>query len=102
MNVHEAAEYLNQAYPDRFKKKLTYLEIKRWLEKRHIKALTETFLDQAVQENRIPPKRGRPVHFSECDKNDIIAACKIMPQGQVAKKFGCDPSYVSLVIRGLR
>ena len=102
MDENDALLYLNNNYPDQFKKPVTLLTLRRWLKKGNIKSLDKEHLDKAIEQGGIPPKRGRPPKFSECDKDDIIAACDHMSQGEVAKRFGCDPSYVSLIVRGLR
>ena len=102
MDEKEAALYLNTEYSEHFKKLVTYHTVKRWLGKGRIVELSELELDKAVQQNRIPPKRGRPARFTQANKDDIIEACKTMTRGAVARMFKCDESYVSLVVRGLR
>lgn len=102
MDEKQAAVYLNENHSEHFSKVVTAYDVKRWIGQGRIVELSTEELDNAIATKRIPPKRGRPARFSECDKGDIIAACEVMPQGQVAKKFGCDPSYVSMIVRGLR
>ena len=102
MTENEVLEYLNNHHGNYFVKPVTRQTLKRWTEKGNIAEWTEQSLDKAIKENRIPPKRGRPTRFNDADKADIITACESMPQGKVAKMLGCSPSYVSLVVRGLR
>ena len=102
MDTTQALEYINTEYITYFAKPVTAQTLKRWIGKGRIADLTQEALDKAITTGKIPPKRGRPARFTDCDKDGIIAASETMSRGQVAKLFECSASYVSLVVRGLR
>jgi hypothetical protein len=68
----------------------------RWL-------TTEEALDRAIHTKNIPPRAGRRRRFSREDRE---AMCKMHASGktlkEIASRYGCDQSYVSLLVRGLR
>ena len=100
MNEKEAALYLNENHSQHFTKEVTPYDIKRWQGQGRIPLdPEEEDISNSVLENKIPPKRGRPSRYTECDIESIIAACEHMPQGMVAQKFGCSQSYVSQICR---
>jgi hypothetical protein len=102
MDEQQALDYLNTEHEKHFIKKVTMDTLKRWRRMGKITSFTEDEIDRAVLTKRVPPKRGRPSRYSQCDIESIIEACKHMPQGVVAQKWECDPSYVSRLVRGER
>lgn len=69
---------------------------KRWI-------TTEDALDEAIHKKNIPPKAGRKRRYSKEQRERM---CKLYAGGKtlssIASMFGCDESYVSLLVRGLR
>jgi hypothetical protein len=60
-------------------------------------------IDFAIGQDTIPPKTGSHRRYTDEQKAEM---CVLKAQGwtleQIAQKFGCDQSYVSLVYRGKR
>lgn len=84
----------------------------KWMNRGHLEGwqdvsrhwfTTTDYVDGAVSLSKIPPKIGMPRTFTSDQKNRMK---RMREEGhtlkEIAKKYGCDPSYVSYVYRGLR
>lgn len=110
MQTRDAAQYLEEQYGIEVKPDT----IPGWIKKEYLEGCkeggrwctTQEALDAAVHTKNIPPKPGRKRRYSATDRErmrDMYAK----GQGkhtlsEIAEMFGCDESYVSLVVRNLR
>lgn len=106
MNTREAAIYLLEKHglnvmPEK---------VSKWLAAGHVDGkkisgrwdTTEAEIDSAIERTTLPPKVGRRRTFTKRQRQQMRDMCERHTLRQVAKHFGCDPSYVSLIRRGKR
>jgi len=105
ISVREAALYLRLEYDV----EVTSTSVINWIKREKLEGTKGTrwftsqlAIDTAMASNTIPPKVGRQRKFTKAQREQM---CKMRGKHslkEIAKHFGCDDSYVSLVCRGLR
>jgi len=105
ISVREAALYLKSEYDV----EVTPTSVINWIKGEKLEGTKGTrwftsqlAVDTAMASNTIPPKVGRQRKFTKAQREQM---CKMRGKHslkEIAKHFGCDESYVSLVCRGLR
>ena len=63
---------------------------------------SQVAVDTAMASKMIPPKAGRQRKYTREQRAQMCAMRSNHNLKEIAKHFGCDQSYVSLICRGLR
>lgn len=108
MNISQTREYLIENHglsfePSTITKWMTKGYLNAWQDVSHRWFTTRDDVERAIKDGGIPPRIGKSRTYTVEQKNRMK---RLREEGytlkQIAEKFGCDPSYVSYVYRGLR